>query len=132
MLIFLMLILGGFLIFSFLTPNTSTYKGAADRFIQLLAKRDGTRSYAMLTDSYKTKIGNLQTWQSNLEASFGQSKVTPKFQDIRTVQDSTQKTKDPHWVTYTMQINGTNWRTFVLIINDNNSWKVDGMRSNAY
>lgn len=121
-----------FFITSGRTP-LADYRVASDTFVGLISKKDGPGSYAMLTDNFKKTVGPSSQWQILLENTFGKSKISSNFQEVRTPQGSSiNKNPEAHWVIYTFKVNGTNWHSFILMVKNSAGWQVDGMESRAY
>lgn len=108
--------------------NSKPYTKAADKFVAAMKVGDTTTSYNMMTGRLQAEIGNEQAWQEQLHYLDG-SGVHTELVDIKPVANpypTYPKGSNPHQAMYSFTFsNGKKYTMSLVVLEQNNSWKVD-------
>jgi hypothetical protein len=112
------------------STNPTGYRVTADEFINAMTRRDATKGYPLLTEVGQQLVGPQEEWQRQLNEAFKQTPDTTFVSDpsVETV-NGAYKDQDPHMVTYSYELHGARWETSLTVIKEQDTWKVDYVRT---
>lgn len=118
---------GGMIFVSIYNKSHTPERLAANTFVNDMVKQDATDTYGMLSKRMLKSYSKDQ-WKAIVGISFVNYKGKPKFVSETPVADPTPtygKTANPQRLVYTFQGKYGAYRMYVIMVYENNAWKVD-------